>query len=77
MFQNRTLNNIIIKIHVPALRLVYQNRNLFFSELPELDNAVTIHKRNLQVLVTEIFKVKKQLITWNNEASISLSRAIL
>ena len=77
MFQNRTLNNIIIKIHVRALRLVYQNRNLFFSELPELDNAVTIHKSNLQVLVTEIFKVKKKLITWNNEASISLSRAIL
>ena len=77
MFQNRTPNNIIIKIHVRALRLVYQNRNLFFSERPELDNAVTIHKRNLQVLVTEIFKVKKQLITWNNEASISLSRAIL
>ena len=61
MFQNRALNNIIIKIRVRALRLIYQNRNLFFSELLELDNAVTIHKRNLQILVTEIFKVKKNL----------------
>ena len=41
-----------------VLRLVYQNKNLSFSELLELDNAVTIHQRNLQVLVTEIFKVK-------------------
>ena len=58
MFQNRTLNNRIIKIYERALRLVYQNRNLCFSELLELDKAVTIHKKNLQVLVTEIFKVK-------------------
>ena len=58
MFHNRALNNRINKIHERALRLVYQNKNLSFSELLELDNAVTIHQRNLQVLVTEIFKVK-------------------
>ena len=58
MFHNRALNNRINKIHERALRLIYQNKNLSFSELIELDNAVTIHQRNLQVLVTEIFKVK-------------------
>ena len=61
MFHNRALNNRINKIHERALRLVYQNKNLSFSELLELDNAVTIHQRNLQVLVTEIFKVKNNL----------------
>ena len=40
------------------LQQVYQKRNLSFSELLELDNAAT---RNLQVLVTEIFKVKNNL----------------
>ena len=40
---------------------MYQNKNLSFCELLELDNAVTIHQRNLQVLVTEIFKVKNNL----------------
>ena len=40
------------------LRQVYQKRNLSFSELLELDNPAT---RNLQVLVTEIFKVKNNL----------------
>ena len=61
MLQNRALNNRINKIHERTLRLVYQNKNLSLSELLELDNAVTIHQRNLQVLVTDIFKVKNNL----------------
>ena len=61
MFHNRALNNRINKIHERTLRLVYQNKNLSFSELLELDNAVTIHQRNLQVLATEVFKVKTNL----------------
>ena len=55
------LNNRINKIHERALRVVHQNKNLSFSELLVLDNAVTIHQRNVQVLVTEIFKVKSNL----------------
>ena len=61
MFHNRALNNRINKIHERTSRLVYQNKNLSFSELLELDNAVTMHQRNLQVLVTEILKVKNSL----------------
>ena len=62
MFYNRALNNRIYRIHERALRLVYQNKNLSLIELLELDNAVTIHQRNLQVLATEIFKVKNNLL---------------
>ena len=43
MFHNRALNDRINKIHKRALRLVYQNKNLSFSELLELDNAVIKH----------------------------------
>ena len=50
-------NNKINRIHERALRLVYQN-NLSFSELLDLDNSVTVHQKTLQVLVTEIYKVK-------------------
>ena len=39
----RVLDARINKIHKRALRLVYQNKNLSFSELLELDNAVAIH----------------------------------
>ena len=61
MFHNRSLNNKINRIHERALRLVYQRNDLTFSQLLELDNAVTIHQRNLQVLATEIYKVKNNL----------------
>ena len=61
MFHNSALNIKINKIHKRLLRLVYQNKNQSFSELLELDNAVTIHQRKLQVLVTDIFKVKNNL----------------
>ena len=57
MFHSRKLNNKINRIHERAIRLVYQN-NLSFSELLDLDNSVTVHQKSLQVLVTEIYKVK-------------------
>ena len=56
-FHSRNLNNEINRIHERALRLVYQN-NLSFYELLDLENSVTVHQKNLQVLVTEIYKVK-------------------
>ena len=66
MFHSRTLNNIINKLHERALRIVYKNENLCFQELLDLDNSVTIHQRNLQKLVVEIYKVKNNLITFAN-----------
>ena len=57
MFHSHGFNNKINRIHERALRLVYPN-NLSFSELLNLDNSVTVHQKNLQVLVTEIYKVK-------------------
>ena len=59
MFYSRNINNKINRIHERTLRLVDQN-NLNFSELLDLDNSVTVHQRNLQVLVTEIYKVKSR-----------------
>ena len=61
MFHSRTLNNRINILHEKALRLVYNDQNLSFNELLEIDNSFTIHHRNLQKLATEIFKVKNNL----------------
>jgi len=58
MFHSRALNNKINRIHERALRIVYQDKINSFEDLLKKDNSVTIHQRNLQVLVTEIFKVK-------------------
>ena len=57
MFHSRQLNNRINKIQERALRLVYKDNKLTFDDLLKLDNSVTIHQRNLQILATEIFKV--------------------
>ena len=59
MFYSCNINNKINRIRERTLRLVDQN-NLNFSELLDLDNSVTVHQRNLQVLVTEIYKVKSR-----------------
>ena len=57
MFHSRQFNNRINKIHERALRLAYKDNKMTFNDLLELDNLVTIHQRNLQILATEIFKV--------------------
>ena len=61
MFHSRQLNNRINKIQERALRLVCKDSKLTFDDLLKLDNSVTIHQRNLQILATEIFKVKNSL----------------
>ena len=44
-------------MHEQTHRLVYQN-NLSFSELLDPDNSVKLDQKNLQILVTEVYKVK-------------------
>ena len=61
MFHSRQLNNRINKIRETALRLVYKDNKLTFDDLLKLDNSITIHQRNLQILATETFKVKNSL----------------
>ena len=61
MFHSRQLNNQINKIHERALRQVYKDNKLTFNDLVKLDNSVAIHQRKLQILATEIFKVKINL----------------
>ena len=60
MCRSRRINNQINKLHERALRLVYNDKSSSFRELLERDNSVTIHERNIQVLLTEIFKVKSR-----------------
>ena len=61
MFHNKNLNNKINRIHERALTIVYRDKTSNFTELLQKDNAVTIHQRNLQILATEIYKVKMGL----------------
>ena len=62
MFHSRTMNNRVSTLYEKALRLVYTNKsNLSFDDLLKEDTSVKIHQRNLQILATEIYKVKNDL----------------
>ena len=64
MLHSRTLNKCINNIQVRALRLKYKDNQSSFKELLKNNNhSVTVHHKNLQVLTTEIFKIKNDLVT--------------
>ena len=44
--------------HEMALRVVYKDFDSSFEELLRRDSSATLHQRNMQKLITEIFKVK-------------------
>ena len=58
MCDSRKINNQINKLHERDLRLAYNDKSPSFREIIERDKSVTIHEKNIQVLLTEIFKVK-------------------
>ena len=58
MNHSRTLNNKINRINERSLRVIYNDKKATFKELLDKDKAVSKHKRNLQKLVTEMFKIK-------------------
>ena len=58
MFHSRRRNNCISKIHERPLLIIYQDYKPSSTDLLAKDNSLTIHHRNLQKLVTEMFKVK-------------------
>ena len=61
MPHSRKLNERINHIHERALGIVYKDFKSSFQELLIENNSWNIHHRNLQKLVTEIFKVKDSL----------------
>ena len=61
MFCNRHLNNKINHIHKKALSIAYKDSVSDFDALLTRDNSMSIHKRNLQLLMTEIFKTKSNI----------------
>ena len=84
MFLTNELNNRINSLHEKALRSTYQNRNSSFDELLKLDKSVSIHYRNLQYLLTEIYKVKmglsppimNDILTLDENASYNLRSGV-
>ena len=61
MFHSRPLNNKIKSINEKSLRITYQDHISTFQELLNKNNSISIYHRNLEVLVTEMFKIDRGL----------------
>ena len=57
MFINRGTNHRINRLQERSLRILYKDDISAFEELLQQDNSVTIHRQNIQVLATEMYKV--------------------
>ena len=56
MFYDRTLNHRMNHIHDRALRFVYKDYQTDFGSLLEQRSLVSIHVKNLQLRMTEMYK---------------------
>ena len=61
MFCSRQTNNMINKIHERALRIVLNDHISDFETMLLNMNDITIHHRNIQTLMIELFKAKYEL----------------
>ena len=52
---------LINKIHDRSLRIVTSDKNSNFEDLLKSNNQITVHQRNLQLLMTEVFKIMNGL----------------
>ena len=74
MFCSRQSNNLTNKVHERSLRLTYRDETKDFQQILTEQNEITIHQRDLQVLMTEVYKiVNSKYSTTNNEFSFSIS----
>ena len=56
MFHSRTLYYKINRLYERCLRIIYNDNTSFFTDPLEIDNSVSVHHRNIQVLATELYK---------------------
>ena len=61
MFHTRANNSKINRLQERCLRKIYSGKQSSFEVLLEKDSSVSIHQRNLQVLATEMYQVRKGL----------------
>ena len=61
MCHSRANNNKINRLHELCLRIVFSDKQSSFETLLEKDSSVSIHNRILQILATEMYKIKNNL----------------
>ena len=57
MFSSRKTNNLMNRIYERSIRIVSGDNESNFESLLEENKEITIHERNLQVLIIEVYKI--------------------
>ena len=57
MFSSRQSKNLISKVHESSLRLITNDQNSSFETLLQNNKDITIHQKDLQILMIEVYKV--------------------
>ena len=71
MFRPRRSSNLINKVQERALRITYNDQLTDLKSLLSNHNEITIHQRNLQVLMTEIYKIINQVLSNETRRTIN------
>ena len=58
MFCSRKSNNMVYNVQERVRRLTYKDNENSFQTLLNENNETSVHQRNVQFLMTEIYKVK-------------------
>ena len=61
LFCTKRANNEINRTHKRALRALCEDYESTFEELLDRDKSKTIHKKNLQILMTEVYRTINHL----------------
>ena len=61
MFCSKSANKEINRTNERALRVLYEDYDSSFEQLLEKDGSITAHQRNLQNLMTELYKTINQI----------------
>ena len=61
MFHSKRLGKKINSLHERALRITYGDKPSSFNELLGKDKSVSIHHKNLQALVMEMYKISNNI----------------
>ena len=59
MFYSLIINKKINRLHERYLTIIYGDKQSPFEELLKKDSSVSFHERNIQILATEMYKVRK------------------
>ena len=62
---SRANNGKINRLHELCLQVIYSDKQLSFETLLEKDGSVSVHNQNLQILATEMYKIKNDLSPLN------------